>query len=124
VHRDRDASAGRCDHRETGNLRRAHDRRHVVLGEDPLDRDHVRGVRVHPGVELVGDLQQPRVDGRRGRRHGDADGDQARAAPGHGVDDADAAAGQAGVDSEDAHAWRQSSFSSSAMTSSEASKFA
>ena len=68
--------------------------------------------------------QQSRVDGRRGRRHGDADGDQARAATGHGVDDADAAAGQAGVDSEDAHAWRQSSFSSSAMTSSEASKFA
>ena len=88
------------------DLGRAHDRADVVLREDPLDGDGVRGGAPRATRSISPrDREQPLVDVRRrvGRAH-DAHVHERGAPPGQPVDDADAAPGQAGVDAEHAHA--------------------
>ena len=85
-----------------GGVGGGHHRGDVDVGEDPLDGDDVRCVPLEPAVDLGLEVDQPlpRV-GVAGVRTTPTATMAAR--PGPAVDDAEAAAGQAGVDAEHAH---------------------
>ena len=104
VQRDRDPAASGGHHRDARDLRGAHHGAQVLLREHPLDRDGVRRVLLEPLLDLPLDRQQALVDVPEGVGRRDADGDHGQPARREPVDDAEAAPGQAGVDSEDAHA--------------------
>ena len=55
---DVDAALGGCERDHSSGLRGTHHRRHVLLGEHPLDGDDVRAVGVHPVLDRVADGQQ------------------------------------------------------------------
>jgi hypothetical protein len=103
VQRHRDAATGRDHHRDAADLRRPHHGPHVVLAEDPLDRDRVRGVHAEPGVHHLLDLEQPQRGGHVGRGLHDADLQHAERSADGPLHDAEAAPGQARVDSEHTH---------------------
>jgi hypothetical protein len=103
VEHDRDAALGGGEQRDGCGVGRRHHRRDVDVGEDTFDRHHLRQEPVEPAVELALEEDQPlpRVGVARGadHPHGHHGG-----APRAAVDDAETAAGQAGVDAEHAHA--------------------
>ena len=104
VQRDREPTA--CGHEEgdAAGLGGAHHRLHVVLAEDPLDRDRVGCVRVEPLLETDLEQAQPLGDRQLGAGAYDAHVDQRQRATDRAVDHADAAPGQPGVDPQHAHA--------------------
>lgn len=87
---------------DTAGLRRAHDRVPVLLGEDALYRDDVRAVLLDDLPDSSGDLCESTLDREIGWGAQHPDVHEPRGAIGSHVDDADAAAGEAGVDPENA----------------------
>jgi hypothetical protein len=102
VEDDGDAALGRREQRDGGRVRGRHDGADVGVGEDPLDGDDLGLEAGQPRVELALEEDQPLPRVAVARRAHDPDGHH-RGPPRPPVDDTEAAAGQAGVDSEHAH---------------------
>ena len=94
----------RHQHGDARSLSGLHHRAHVVLAEDPLDRDRVGMVPPDPGKEFALEGQQSVLD--RGRRCAaqDTHFDEPQPASRFAVDDAEAASGEARIDTEYPHA--------------------
>ncbi len=104
VHRQRQPEAGGSEHGNGGRLGGAHDPLDVGLGEHPLHGNGVRLVTRHPLVDL--DLQGQQPFGRvvAGRSADHPDGDHPQRLAHAALDNAEAAPGQTGVDTQDTHA--------------------
>ena len=95
----------RHQHRHPGGLRGAHHRLHVVLGEDPLDRDRRPGDGrvIHASTACSISTRRRAVSSSAGVRTTSTAINRG-CAPGQAVDDPETAPGQARVDSEHPHA--------------------
>ena len=98
-----DVAFGRRQRDHPTGLRGAHHRRHVLLGEHPLDGDDIRMMSVQPVVNRVADGQQPTRQRLVGRRtdHVDVQSDDLSATV--VLHHRQAAAGQSRVDAHNAH---------------------
>ena len=101
---DRDAPAGRGQQGDAAGLGRAHHRAHVVLAEDPLDRDRVGLVPLDPLLDAGLDRDQPVRDRQVTGGADHTDVDQLDRPADRAVDHAHPAPGQTGIDPQHAHA--------------------
>ncbi len=74
-----------------------------MVGEDPLDRYHVRPVLAHPLGQFGLDPEQSLRQFQIGRSHDHPDVDQHWGAPRTPIDHADTAAGQTRINAEHTH---------------------
>jgi hypothetical protein len=92
-----------AEHGHRAGLGGAHHGADVVLGEHPLHGYEFGLVLVEPELQALLDPQQPVGDVQLRRGADDAAGDHAQRTPRRAVDHAHPAAGQTGVDTENAH---------------------
>ena len=98
-----DVALGGRERDDPAGLRGTHHRRHVLLGEDPLDRDDVGTVGVHPVFDGVADGQQPTLKGLVGRGADHVDVQRDDLPPRAALDDGQPATRQPGVDTHHPH---------------------